>query len=187
MHRYYRFVLALVRVIGVANIDQAPLDTWQGKVWDPKVGSKAFDEFCALLNSAWGFPVSVAAQDLEYGHPDRMVSLSSGLTLDFSILKYASWIKDVGGPLLYAFLRLLMTAYSTSYRNVHPASHRKTYVAPARRSQSADQRCFSASDRIMIPNTKIRISIKIGDCGNSKFALNGATLRHVHFVHHAFL
>lgn len=98
--RYYRFVLGLVRVIAVADVGQSPLETWQSKVWDPEVGTKTFDEFCALLNSAWGFPVSVAAQDLEYEHPDRMVSLSSGLTLDLSILQYASWIKDVGGSLL---------------------------------------------------------------------------------------
>ena len=98
-------------------IEQTPLELWQDKVWDPSVGSKAFDEFCAALDSAWGFPVTATA---EYGHPDRMVSLPGGLTLDFSILKYASWMKEVGGQLLYASLYFLISTYRTSYRNVHP-------------------------------------------------------------------
>ena len=39
----------------------------------------------------------------------------------------------------------------------------------------------------MILDSKIRISIKIGDCGNSKFAPNGVTLRYVRLVHYALL
>lgn len=88
--------LTFLLVNAAKIIEQAPLELWQAKVWDPSVGSKAFDEFCVALNSAWGLPVSIAAQDLEYGHPDRMVSLPRGLALDFSIRKYASWMRDVG-------------------------------------------------------------------------------------------
>ncbi|KAK2465427.1 hypothetical protein APHAL10511_002781 [Amanita phalloides] len=76
-----------------ASLLQTPLERWQDKVWDPQVGSTAFDDFCTAVNNVWGFPVAVAAQDLGYGHPDRMVSLPGGLTIDFSILAYARWIK----------------------------------------------------------------------------------------------
>ncbi|KAF8628691.1 hypothetical protein AX15_003751 [Amanita polypyramis BW_CC] len=73
---------------------QIPLGLWQAKVWDPNVGSTEFDKFCAALNDAWGFPVPIASQDLEFGHPDRLVRFPEGISLDFAILKYASWIKD---------------------------------------------------------------------------------------------
>ena len=88
-----------------------------------------FDKFYAALNDAWGFPVSVAAQDLEYGHPDRLVSLPGGLTLDFAILKYASWMRDVRECLLYVHFCSPSANCRMSYRNVHLNSHTKRYVS----------------------------------------------------------
>lgn len=76
-----------------ASLLQAPLEAWQGKVWDPEVGSTQFDEFCKTLNDAWGLPVA-SASELPYEHPDRLVPLAEGLAVDLSIFKYASWIKE---------------------------------------------------------------------------------------------
>ncbi|KAF8625947.1 hypothetical protein AX17_006673 [Amanita inopinata Kibby_2008] len=71
---------------------ESPLALWQAKNWDPEVGSTGFDEFCAALNDPLGTPVTFV-EHLAYGHPARMVSLPQGLRLDFSVLKYANWIR----------------------------------------------------------------------------------------------
>ncbi|KAJ3799815.1 serine carboxypeptidase S28-domain-containing protein [Lentinula aff. detonsa] len=73
--------------------DQSPLGSWQAKVWDPKVGSTVFDQFCAALNKPLGHK-NPEVMLLEYGHPNRMVSFPGGLKVDLAIINYGAWIKE---------------------------------------------------------------------------------------------
>ncbi|KAF9061459.1 serine carboxypeptidase S28-domain-containing protein [Rhodocollybia butyracea] len=75
------------------SVVENPLGSWQAKVWDPEVGSTTFDSFCAALNKPLGHK-NYDVTSLEYGHPDRMVSLPGGLTVDLSIVNYGNWIKE---------------------------------------------------------------------------------------------
>ena len=74
-----------------ASVLSSPLGYWQAKCWDPKFGSTAFEDFCEVLGKA---PAHLEA--LEYGHEERMVDVGDGLTLDFSVLNYAKYIREVG-------------------------------------------------------------------------------------------
>jgi hypothetical protein len=82
---------------------QSPLGAWQAKVWDPEVGSTAFDRFCESLDK-WMLPfgrVSAADMELPFGHPKRMVSLGQELALDIAVVNYGKWIKEVSSPFFY--------------------------------------------------------------------------------------
>jgi len=59
------------------------------------VGSTKFDEFCDTLRSTFG-RVSSSSLQLPYEHPERMVDVGEGLSLDISVLNYGKWIKRVG-------------------------------------------------------------------------------------------
>lgn len=72
---------------------------WQDKVWDSAVGSTRFDEFCEALNK----PIINTAHItmLPVGHEDRLLTLWDNHKIDFSVLNYAQWIREVRGlPLL---------------------------------------------------------------------------------------
>ena len=78
---------------------KSPLAAWQAKCWDPEVGSNRFDEFCNALSKPYG-RFSMEVNELPFGHDDRMVTLKGGLAVDFSIVRYGRWIKEVsrGSP-----------------------------------------------------------------------------------------
>ncbi|KAJ3833081.1 serine carboxypeptidase S28-domain-containing protein [Lentinula raphanica] len=78
--------------VDFVSLIESPLGSWQAKVWDPEVGSTTFDEFCAALNKPPGHK-NPDVMLLEYGHPDRMVSVPGGLKVDFAIINYGAWIK----------------------------------------------------------------------------------------------
>jgi hypothetical protein len=73
---------------------KAPLGYWQAKVWDPAVGSTKFDEFCAFLDKP-RLGDDGSRSLLPVGHGGRLVDLPGGIKLDFSILNYADYIKEV--------------------------------------------------------------------------------------------
>ncbi|KIM40869.1 hypothetical protein M413DRAFT_445651 [Hebeloma cylindrosporum] len=74
------------------SVLESPLGSWQAKCWDPEVGSTTFDEFCDALHSSFG-RVASSSLKLPYEHPERMVDVGDGLSLDISILNYGKWIK----------------------------------------------------------------------------------------------
>ncbi|KAF8827873.1 hypothetical protein HHX47_DHR4000693 [Lentinula edodes] len=80
--------------VDFVSLIESPLGSWQAKVWDPKVGSTTFDEFCVALNQPLGHKKPDVTR-LEYGHPDRMVSFPGGLKVDIAIVNYGAWIKKV--------------------------------------------------------------------------------------------
>ena len=75
-----------------ASVLSSPLGYWQAKCWDPKFGSTAFEDFCDVLGKA----PAAHLEALDYGHEERMVDVGDGLTLDFSVLNYAKYIREVG-------------------------------------------------------------------------------------------
>lgn len=70
------------------------MGSWQAKNWDPKVGSTEFEGFCEALGKP-PFGISAANANAPYGDPARMIKLPGGLSLDFAVLNYAKYIKDV--------------------------------------------------------------------------------------------
>ncbi|KAI0632354.1 peptidase S28 [Trametes polyzona] len=75
-----------------ASVLSSPLGYWQGKVWDPEVGSTGWDEFCAALNkpfTPWG-EVSAAAYDESVG----LVTVDENLAIPVPVYNYARYIKE---------------------------------------------------------------------------------------------
>ncbi|KZP11672.1 peptidase S28 [Athelia psychrophila] len=71
-----------------------PLVAWQGKNWDPAVGSPVFDVFCAaLVKPPSHFASSPAVVDAPFGDESRMVEVE-GLMLDYAVLNYANFIHE---------------------------------------------------------------------------------------------
>jgi len=70
-----------------------PLGSWQSKNWDPAVGSNEFDKFCAALNAP-PFGASSKVVTLPFNSTERQVKTINGLSLDFSLLNYAKYIKN---------------------------------------------------------------------------------------------
>lgn len=75
---------------------QIPLGSWQEKNWDPTVGSTKFDEFCEALGKR-PYGVTEESAKSPFGDRTRMITLPGGLSLDFTVLNYAKYIKDVSG------------------------------------------------------------------------------------------
>lgn len=71
-----------------------PLEAWQDRIWDPKFNSPEFEEFCAALQKPLGH-LQMAVADLPFNHTSRVVEVSDDLFIDFSILNYAKWIREV--------------------------------------------------------------------------------------------
>jgi hypothetical protein len=72
---------------------QSPLGSWQSKNWDPAVGSTQFDDFCAALSAPLG--KSNVTVELPFNHPERMIAVTDGFSVDLSIFNYAKYIKQV--------------------------------------------------------------------------------------------
>ncbi|KAF9449108.1 hypothetical protein P691DRAFT_813128 [Macrolepiota fuliginosa MF-IS2] len=76
-----------------ASTISGPLGSWQSKNWDPAVDSTSFDKFCTAINAPLR-NISAQAVELPFGHPERMVEVEEGFSLDLSVLNYASYIKN---------------------------------------------------------------------------------------------
>ncbi|THU97122.1 peptidase S28 [Dendrothele bispora CBS 962.96] len=76
--------------VDFVSLIESPLGSWQSKNWDPAVGSTAFDQFCEAINK----PVCIDVTSLEFGHPDRLVNVTDGLTVDMAIVNYGNYIKE---------------------------------------------------------------------------------------------
>lgn len=57
------------------------------------MGSTSFDEFCEALSKPIGRSPDIAA--LPIGHEDRLLTLWEDQKIDFSVLNYAQWIREV--------------------------------------------------------------------------------------------
>ncbi|KAF9464098.1 serine carboxypeptidase S28-domain-containing protein [Collybia nuda] len=77
--------------VDFVSVVQGPLGSWQSKNWDPAVGSTRFDEFCTALSAPFGN--FSAAAELPFNHPERMVPVTTGFSVDFSIINYANYVK----------------------------------------------------------------------------------------------
>ena len=55
--------------------------------------STQFDEFCEALNKPITGATHIAA--LPIGHEDRLLTLWDNHKIDFSVLNYAQWIREV--------------------------------------------------------------------------------------------
>lgn len=58
------------------------------------MGSTVFDEFCTALNKTPG-RIHAGLADLPFNHAKRMVTVSPGFPVDFAVINYAKWIKEV--------------------------------------------------------------------------------------------
>lgn len=69
---------------------------WQGKNWDPSVGSTEFEEFCeALSKPLHGSALRAMLDDGNYDESTKTVSLPGGLSVPLVVYNYAQYIKDV--------------------------------------------------------------------------------------------
>lgn len=80
------------RIVMLIN-RKGPLGAWQSKNWDPAVGSTLFDDFCEALSKPIGGATHITT--LPIGHEDRLLTLWDNQKIDFSVLNYAQWIKEV--------------------------------------------------------------------------------------------
>lgn len=87
---------------------KGPLGAWQSKNWDPAVGSTGFDEFCEALSKPIGGAMHIAA--LPIGHEDRLLSVWDDHKIDFSVLNYAKWIREVRAVSIRLFLEMERTS-----------------------------------------------------------------------------
>jgi len=101
---YPRFKGMLKGLFGLADLKHdedfvslisSPLGGWQGKNWDPAIGSTRFDEFCEALSS----PTSVDDAELSlnvtmtYNDEAKMLTLPGGLDVPVVVYRYAQYIK----------------------------------------------------------------------------------------------
>lgn len=77
------------------NSPKLPLEVWQSKNWDPAIDNTQFDEFCKALSKPIFGATRIAA--LPIGHEDRLLTIWDNFKIDFSILNYAQWIREVRG------------------------------------------------------------------------------------------
>lgn len=64
--------------LSFASVISSPLGGWQGRNWDPSIGSTKFYEFCDALGAS------------------NLVGMVSKEKRDWEVLEnYAGWIKDV--------------------------------------------------------------------------------------------
>ncbi|KAI0769022.1 peptidase S28 [Trametes elegans] len=71
---------------------EAPLGAWQGKVWDPEVGSPLWDQFCEVINRP--FKYGNDDQAVTYDADIGVVSVTKDLSVTVPVYNYAQWIKQ---------------------------------------------------------------------------------------------
>ncbi|KAJ2986041.1 hypothetical protein NUW54_g9926 [Trametes sanguinea] len=70
---------------------EAPMGGWQGKVWDPEVGSTRWEEFCAALDKPF-----ISSDDLAvtYDKDTDLVMITEDIGVPVPVYNYARYIKD---------------------------------------------------------------------------------------------
>ncbi|EIW59107.1 peptidase S28 [Trametes versicolor FP-101664 SS1] len=71
---------------------QSPIGGWQGKVWDPEVGSTSWDEFCTALDKS--FVPWDAPEVLSYDEDAGLVAVTEELKVPLPVYNYAQYIKS---------------------------------------------------------------------------------------------
>ncbi|PCH40119.1 peptidase S28 [Wolfiporia cocos MD-104 SS10] len=76
-----------------ASLLESPMGYWQGKNWDPTVGSTGFEEFCeALSKPLLGSEIQETATT--YNVETDMLTLPGGLNVPLVVYNYARYIKE---------------------------------------------------------------------------------------------
>ena len=75
---------------------QMVFESWQAKNWDPKVGSKEFDDFCKRINRPTQ-SLEDAAKTMGVGF-DEVMALVSVPGFDKTLLNYAIYVREVSRP-----------------------------------------------------------------------------------------
>ncbi|KAH9891563.1 peptidase S28 [Cubamyces lactineus] len=70
---------------------ESPLGAWQGKVWDPEVGSTRFDEFCDALNRPFGH---VDDAEVSFDDDTGLLQVTGNLSVPVPVYNYAKWIRE---------------------------------------------------------------------------------------------
>ncbi|KAI0365716.1 peptidase S28 [Pilatotrama ljubarskyi] len=70
---------------------ESPLGAWQGKVWDPEVGSTRWDEFCAALDKP--FSPWTESDVIAYEEDTGLVVVTEKLSVPLPVYNYAQYIK----------------------------------------------------------------------------------------------
>lgn len=70
---------------------------WQGKNWDPSVGSTKFEEFCDVLaKPPTGSELTALSDGMSYDELTGTMSLPGGLNVPLVVYNYAQYVKEVG-------------------------------------------------------------------------------------------
>jgi len=78
-----------------ASLLESPLSYWQGKNWDPTVGSTKFEEFCdALSKPLHGSELRATIDGASYDVTTDMLALPGGLNVPLVVYNYAQYIKE---------------------------------------------------------------------------------------------
>ena len=78
-------------------MSQSPLGSWQAKNWDPKIDRTTFDQFCESLAKPPYASVDNSAFLDDVDHNE--VQLLEAFAIDFTVLNYAKYIREVILPL----------------------------------------------------------------------------------------
>ncbi|KAI0917296.1 hypothetical protein AcW2_007465 [Taiwanofungus camphoratus] len=75
---------------------ESPLGYWQGKNWDPEVGSTGFDEFCDALSQPFVGDDGDFSGDglIAYDDDAKTVALPGGLNVPLTVYNYARYVKE---------------------------------------------------------------------------------------------
>ncbi|KAI0755028.1 peptidase S28 [Daedaleopsis nitida] len=82
-------VAALEHDEDFASLIESPLGNWQGRNWDPEVGSKGWDEFCAALDGKFK-----KDPDMDVLAYNDMVTIADELMIPLPVFNYARYIKE---------------------------------------------------------------------------------------------
>ncbi|KAH9850108.1 peptidase S28 [Lenzites betulinus] len=80
-----------------ASLISSPIGMWQGKVWDPKVGSTGWDEFCEALDKP--FRPWNEADTAEYDESVGLVTITDDFAVPLPVYNHARYIKEKYVPL----------------------------------------------------------------------------------------
>ncbi|OSX59888.1 hypothetical protein POSPLADRAFT_1183590 [Postia placenta MAD-698-R-SB12] len=78
-----------------ASLLESPMGYWQGKNWDPSVGSTKFEEFCDVLaKPPTGSELTALSDGMSYDELTGTMSLPGGLNVPLVVYNYAQYVKE---------------------------------------------------------------------------------------------
>ncbi|KAI0770214.1 peptidase S28 [Fomes fomentarius] len=77
-----------------ASLIESPLGFWQARNWDPEVGSKGWDQFCAALDGKFEQEPSMNIDAVQYDEASDMVAVGEDLMVPLPVYNYARYIKE---------------------------------------------------------------------------------------------